>query len=101
MKKFDTERAIAPFSKGISEIIRIFEQENRDWRFTKLREWKRQDLYWHNIQYVFWAENSSEFRDLDEEGDDTLTRVINVYRAHGESIIAALGATIPTVRFFP
>lgn len=101
MKILNTSNKIAPFQNGINEILLQFEKENQEWRLNRLRQWKQQDLYWHNIQYVFFAEDIASFSDIPEDNEEILTRVINIYRAHGESIIAALGASIPTVVFFP
>jgi DNA-directed RNA polymerase subunit RPC12/RpoP len=101
VKILNTSQKIEPYKKGINEILLQFEKENLDWRNTRLRQWKQQDLYWHNIQYVFWADDVSQFANLPDDDEEILTRVVNIYRAHGESIIAALAAGIPTVRFFP
>ncbi len=100
MKILNTPNQIAPYQAAVTDIVRQFEQENLDYRSKRLRQWKQQDLYWHNIQYVFW--NATDYAPLQsDQDDDVLTRVVNIYKAHGESIIAALGASIPTVRFFP
>jgi hypothetical protein len=73
--------------------------------------YKKHDLFWHGIQKVVqddisrdWVTpqgflNSHQNLELDENGIED--RPINIYRAHGESIIAALSTGLPYVRFFP
>ena len=68
---------------------------------------------WHGVQYIFWSESRQDWIAptetrwfQQEEGREEAEGpfydfVINIYRAHGEAIIAALGSQIPTVRFPP
>lgn len=106
-KRFDSEDRIAPFATPIRELLKQFEEENKYYRSFKLREWKRKDLYWHNIQYIYWADELEGFGDIgvaggtEQDEERIEARVVNVYRAHGEAIVAALSGGIPTVKFFP
>src|SRR5690606_208323 len=43
----------------------------------------------------------TESPDYDPSVDDYYNKVVNVYRAHGEAVIAALSVDIPGVTFLP
>lgn len=70
--------------------------------------WKRAEFYWNDIQDLFWREDIWDWRTFeDEEGESEINaikdnnKIINVYRAYGESIIAAATTGNLTFRFFP
>jgi hypothetical protein len=77
---------------------------------SKVREFKRLTYFWHGVHHLFWNETAKDWRtpeqalqerpDLDIDPDD-LGKIIQIYKAHGESIIAALSASLPFVAFFP
>ena len=98
---------------AFAEIIRQMELEDDNVRKQQIRQWKKNDRFWHGIQYIFWSETQQDWiapintrwDDLTgnrEEADGPFyDYVVNIYKAHGESIIAALSAQIPAVRFPP
>lgn len=104
-----------PLTKASLELCKIAEREDDDIRKRQMRLWKKLDLFWHGIQHIIWDQNDgiwlsptdmsferagvTPLWDQDEEPD--YTNVVNIYRAHGESIIAALSAQVPGVRFPP
>ena len=71
--------------------------------------WQMYENYWRGLQDVIWDESSSAFVSaagvLKQAGEleDTYigSKIVNVYRSHGESIAAAVSAGTPTVKFFP
>ena len=85
------------------------EQSNEDYRNIKLREWSKSDHFWRGFQRLFWDETSSSWLhpgilkadDLLSFGLDDDEENINIFRAHGESIIAALSTGAPHIRFYP
>ena len=92
------------------DIIGRYEIEVRSWREVRVREWRKHQLYWEGQSHLWWSYTSDNWRypsvatlseiqqfDLDEVNN----RTINVYEAHGRSIIAALSSRIPGVRFYP
>jgi hypothetical protein len=97
----------------LKEIVTFAEREDSFVRKQQLKTWKKADEFWHGIQYVFWSEirqdwmtpqtNSwfSENEGREDASGPFYDYVINIYRAHGESIIAALAAQVPEVRFPP
>lgn len=99
----------------LRDIIRNCEKEDDYIRKQQLRQWKKNERFWHGLQYIFWSEvNGDWMSPVDTRmSDDSLHGnrdgadgpyydfVINQYKAHGESIIAALAAQMPAVRFPP
>jgi hypothetical protein len=80
-------------------------------RYAQVRTWKKAEEFWHGIQFIYWSEIAHEWRtpenlvETSEESRDNsgpfYDYVINIYKAHGESVIAALSQEIPVVHFFP
>lgn len=82
-------------------IYKLCATEDEALRIMHLRAAKRNEEYWRGIQYIFWDESTQDWRLPPEEILEMLPKVMNIYKAHGESIIAALCAALPYVRFFP
>jgi hypothetical protein len=100
--------------KALLEIVQKTEQEDAYIRKQQIRLWKKYERFWHGIQYIWWSETQQDWlspidarfdnnNDDNREGADGpfYDYVVNIYKAHGESIIAALAAQIPAVRFPP
>lgn len=103
-------------SEELQTILRSLvdgcEREDSYIRKQQLKAWKKHEEFWHGIQYIFWSETRQDWiapgsgSYQDEGGREGAEGpfydyVINIYRAHGESVIAALSAQVPTVRFPP
>jgi hypothetical protein len=92
-------------------ILTGVETEDQYLRLQQLRQFKKNNLFWHGFQYLFWSDVDQDWRvptreQFEEIGAREETRyifdyVINIFKAHGESIIAALSADIPDVKFGP
>lgn len=70
--------------------------------------WKRAEYYWNDIQDIFWNESANDWYTYDEEDGETAydairdnNKIINTYRAYGESIIAAATMGNLSIKFFP
>ena len=97
--------------KCLKDILEKCEQEESTHRKYQVRRCKKNEEYWHGIQQLFWDEENGQFSvptnesvygsDAPEEVRGFYDFVINVYKPHGEAIISALAAEIPTVRFYP
>lgn len=97
----------------LKEIIAQYEREDGWVRKQQIKLWKKNDEFWHGIQFIFWSESRQDWiSPIDtrwfqqEEGREEAEGpfydfVANIYRAHGEAVIAALGAQVPGVRFPP
>lgn len=98
---------------ALKDIVKSCMDEDKEIRKAMMRQWKKHEEFWHGVQYLFWSERDdswrsaqdSEFEDNQGEDNDSLgsfsDKVIDIYKAHGESIIAALAAQVPALRFLP
>jgi len=98
--------------KALERILEMVELEDQYVRYRHIYEAKQNDLYWHGFQYIYWDSQSQEFRvptheDLErigssrEEAKFVYDYVTNIFKAHGLSIIAAIGSELPGVVFSP
>ena len=93
------------------EILKHIEDEDTYIRQRMLRECKQNELYWHGFQYIFWDERVQDFRipthdvmeqvSSREEVKFIYDYVVNIFKAHGLSITAAVTSEIPGVAFSP
>lgn len=95
---------------SLKDCIRKFDVEQKPLREYHLKEYKKLDFYWNNLQNIFWSETSRDWRPYSETitanpslelDEDDIGRVVNIYRAYGESIIAGLAAAVPGIQFAP
>src|SRR5216684_4060165 len=96
---------------ALYNILEIIEKEDEYVRLWQMREFKKNNRFWHGFQYLFWSETEQDWRiptheRLEEIGAREEVKyiydyVVNIYKAHGESIIAALSTDLPDVRFGP
>ena len=96
-------------------IVKSCELEDRDIRSSMVRQWKKNEEFWHGIQYLFWSAkdeswkspldfgwgSDSESEEIEDQLGSFSDKVIDIFRGHGESIISALAAQIPSIRFLP
>ena len=97
----------------LKEILSKVEDEDSWVRKQQVKFWKKCDEFWHGVQFIFWSESRQDwlsptesrfFQESEprEEAEGPFYDfVLNIYKAHGESIIAALAAQIPGIRFPP
>lgn len=91
--------------KCLEDLLKDARDEDRFVRDELLLVWRRLQYYWDNILDIFYDPVAREWAvpnwdELLEEGE-TPPRLINIYRPHGEAIVAALTVTIPGVFFHP
>jgi hypothetical protein len=81
----------------------FFAKEDEGMRNNMLSFWKKLENYFGGIQRIFWDFDAEEWRgiDLDNLDPSMYDKIINIYRAHGEAIIAALSIKLPNVNFLP
>lgn len=94
--------------KFILNTSRDIDTRESDYRSDHVRDLKKLDLFWHGIQRLYWSEADEDYKTISDIEDpilreqlDGMEQVINIYRAHGESIIAALSTGVPQVKFGP
>lgn len=92
-------------------LLESIEKEDEYLRLQQMRHFKKMNLFWHGFQYLYWSDMDQDWRvptheqiaeiSSTEQTRYIFDRVDNHFKAHGESIIAALSSDIPTVRFAP
>jgi len=94
--------------EAIFDLITIAEEEDKDLRIPLVNIYKRNTYYFNNIQNIFFDPIARDYRnintvleELQKNGINGNVKIINVYRAWIESIIAALSVETPTVEFAP
>lgn len=100
--------------KAFKTILKECKDEGREERKAQIKEWKRLEEYWRGIQHIFWSEREgawllastgaspgSDYADDADNQGPLYDYVLNIYRAHGEAIISALSAKLPSLRFAP
>lgn len=92
-----------PVEKALLALDELFAKEDEGIRNQHLAFWKKLDNYFDGVQRIFWDFDTENWRGVDFETLDPsmYDKIINVYRAHGEAIIAALSVKLPNVAFFP
>lgn len=91
------------------DLLRTAENEDQSAYWALIQKWTRLEYYFNNIIGIFWDASYAggsggwtipDWDQLEQEGDIP-PRIIAIYRAHAESIIAALSVNTPSVVFFP
>lgn len=97
-------------AKNLARIIDHLEQHDRFARERLIKKWRKQLCYWDNIQYIWWSDFALDWRTPDQIKEEDpqsdidpalYAKIINIYRAYGEVIIAAMSSALPTVPFVP
>jgi hypothetical protein len=101
---------------AILDLVKSCELEDSYIRSYQVAIWKRNENYWEGIQNIFWSDNLGDWVSMGQNGlsvggagaEETRDSsgplydyVINIYKAHGDSIVAALSQSVPYVEFFP
>lgn len=104
----ETEEASAAMNEEeiavcMRQLLLDARNEDRFVRDNNLILWRRLDYYWNNILDIFQDPITHDYRqpNWEELGDEVPPRLINIYRPHGEAIVAALSVTVPAVFFHP
>jgi hypothetical protein len=88
----------------LTNLLSSCELEDEAVHYAWVRKAKRLELYFNNIVTLFWDNLQNDWSIPnwdDKEAEGVPPRIINIYRPHGESIIAALTVGVPSVLFFP
>lgn len=91
-------------------LVQRLTMPEKEVREVKIRLWRELHEYWRTNAYLIWDDAVQDFRSPEElaivekslDIDPKLfAKQVNIYRAHGEAIIAALTTNVPSVRFMP
>ena len=110
----ENEELSDELKKSLKDIVKSCEDEDKEVRKSMIRQWKKNEEFWHGMQYLFWSEREDSWRSpldigWDEEDVDDVQeqlgsfsdKVVDIFKAHIEAIISALAAQIPSLRFIP
>lgn len=96
--------------RAIQACVTMLEKDDQYIRERNIRQWKKNAEYWRLNQFIYWSEIALDYRNIqnfqeptgnDDDNDQVPPKTFPIYRAYGESLIAAMSASIPTVLFFP
>jgi hypothetical protein len=95
---------------ALKACVNMLERDDQYIRERNIRTWKKAEEYWRLNQFIYWSEVALDYRNIqnfqepsgnDDDNESVPPKTFPIYRAYGESVIAAMAATIPTVLFFP
>lgn len=112
IKGEETKQYSEEVKTALKNLMDYCEKEDQYTRQRHIYEAKMADLYWHGFQYIYWDSQSQEFRIPTHDslvssgsarGDEEFIYdfITNIFKAHGLSIIAAMGGEVPGVLFSP
>jgi len=97
--------------KQLWSLVNVYETQDQAERDYWLRKIKKHFLFWDGKQRLYWSYLANDWRNIPDssQGDNAIwnrqydanDRVVNVYKAHGETIISAGSGSVPSVNFFP
>src|SRR5690348_5697584 len=94
---------------ALKDMIEEFDRVEQPVRERMIRYWKKCELFWKGIQNIYWDWTARDYRRLETYGQDFnkgyepneeldyyyQDKIVNIFRAHGESVISALSQDIP------
>lgn len=110
MRKYEEVELTEKEIEAIENIIEDFENDDQSVRERQIRDWKRLELMWAGFNNFYWDYVAHDWRMFGYPSSDSGTddnqggsydKNINVFRAYGETIIAALSATVPPIKGLP
>jgi len=101
--------------EALKDLVKECEKEDEFIRRAQIRTWKKNEEFWHGVQYLFWntkdqtwispesgaAPNLGFSSEEQSELGPVYDYVVDIFTAHGQSIIAALSSQLPAVKFVP
>ena len=96
--------------RAIQACVVMLERDDQYIRERNIRQWKKSGEYWRLNQFIYWSDLALDYRSItnfqeptgnDDDNDQVPPKTFPIYRAYGESLIAAMAAAIPSVLFFP
>lgn len=86
--------------------------EDRYSRLVEVRDVKQAEMYWRNLQYIWWSDqdqrwnlpsqaNAVNWSDLDIDDMPRFEFSTNIYQGYGLTGIGALAQAVPRAKFFP
>lgn len=94
---------------ALRHIFTMMPQPDDNIRQKMVPLWQLYEYYWRGLQNLIYDPDSGNFRDAagvvkaagELEDNYIGSKIVNIYRAHGESIASAISSETPKVRFYP
>src|SRR5580765_382010 len=87
----------AELRQGLDSIVLQIDNRDQFSRDRLIRVYKRNEYFWEGLQNIYFSEVAHDWRYIAGGGDsnpdedvDIENKVVNIFRAHGEIIIAAV-----------
>lgn len=91
--------------KSFEQLLRNARDDDKFVRNNYVQVWRRLEYYWNNILDVFHNPDTGNWEVPDWDAlaaeGEVPPRLINIYRPHGEAIVAALSVAVPSIIFHP
>jgi hypothetical protein len=97
--------------KALIDLYGDVKMEDRYARLVEVKDVKQQEFYWGGRQYIWWSSQDQRWNlptaqtpiwsDVNLDDMPRFEFVTNIYQAKGLTMIAAVAAAPPRVRFFP
>lgn len=90
--------------ESILTCTKYYEDEDKEAREQMNAFYRKAELYWQGLQRIFYDFQATDWKRLDNQDEydpDMYDKIINIYRAHGESLISALSVKLPNTIFYP
>ena len=103
----NTRTIDAESARALVDLVDEYRRNDASERERCVDEWVRAAAYWEGDQNLYEDLETGTMRpmrdspDWDESWEDIPDRVMNIYRVHGESVIAATVSDMPSVTFWP
>src|SRR5208337_1127785 len=109
------EKVDEDIQAALKDIVTQCEKEDEFVRRAQIKTWKKHEEFWSGTQYLFWNDKAQTWISptsgaspnlgFSEEEMEQLGPfydfVIDIFSAHGQSIISALSAQLPAIKFLP
>jgi hypothetical protein len=98
---------LVPISRELVHVLKTitdeYDKEDRSERDQRKSLWTKLENYFNGLHNIYWDAVAKDWRVLDSTPTSQrhYDKIINTYRAHGESIIAALSIKTPSAIFYP
>ena len=88
----------------LKTVVDHFDKDDRTVREAQIRGWRQLKYLWEGYNRIWYSETAHDWRVYTETKPDDAEyydKIVNVFRAYLESIIAALSINIPSIRCAP
>lgn len=88
-------------ASALWSLVRDYERDDEDAHGRFMNEALKGEKYWANEQHIYFDSTAGIFQAANDSPDGSQDYEVNIYRANGESIIAAMSASLPKITFYP